>query len=253
MRSGERVVSLVGERAATRAGTGDSGALLGEFRRTAVLVPRMGEDQLLTRSFGGGALDPRVHGRGGAGAVRPRERGRTGRAVEFLAGMEMGHGGLAGDFEDFSEKWEWGVRALVQNANGLAERLGLSAGMAHEEDQYAAGTVKVALNSVSYTGNPHATEEEVAEQGYGDIMMPDAPDWSGESWDKAGDQMSQDWKDTGRELTTEGRGGMYMDMAQDATGFSDEQVEAAQDRAFGPSPEERAAAAQQSGDNGGQG
>jgi hypothetical protein len=169
-----------------------------------------------------------------------------------LTGMEMGHGGLAGDFEDFCEKWEWGVRALVQNANGLAERLGLSAGMAHEEDQYTAGTMKVALNSVSYTGNPHATEEEVAKQGYGDIMMPDAPDWSGESWDKAGDQMSQDWKDTGRELTTKGRGGMYMDMAQDATGISDEQVEAAQDQAFGPSPEERAAA-QQNGDNGGQG
>ncbi|WP_430542822.1 hypothetical protein [Streptomyces iconiensis] len=161
-----------------------------------------------------------------------------------LTGMEAGHSGLAGDFEDFCEKWEWGVRALVQNANGLAQRLGLSAGMAYEEDQYAAGTMKVALNSVSYTGNPHATEEEVAKQGYGDIMTPDAPDYSAESFQKAGDDITQEWKDTGRELTSEGRGGMYMDLTQGATGVSDEQVAAAQDRAFGPSPEERAAAQQ---------
>ncbi|MGP3978920.1 hypothetical protein ACTWQF_33885 [Streptomyces sp. 8N114] len=164
-----------------------------------------------------------------------------------LTGMEMGHPGLATDFEDFCEKWEWGVRALVQNANALAQKLGLSAGMAHEEDQYRAGTLKVALNSASFTGNPHATEEEVAKQGYGDILTPDAPDWSGESWEKAGQDIKQDWQDTGRELTTKGRGGMYMDMAQDATGLSDEQIEAGRDRAFGPSPEERAAAQQQGG------
>ncbi|MGP3986025.1 hypothetical protein [Streptomyces sp. 3N207] len=41
------------EIAAMRAGTGDPGTLLGEFRRAAVLVPTTGEDQLLTRSFGG--------------------------------------------------------------------------------------------------------------------------------------------------------------------------------------------------------
>ncbi|MBQ0862678.1 hypothetical protein [Streptomyces sp. RK75] len=164
-----------------------------------------------------------------------------------LTGMEAGDGGVAVDFEDFCEKWEWGVRALVQNANGLAERLGLSAGMAYEEDQYAAGALKVGLNSILVTGNPHATEEEITKQGWGDIVKPDAPDWSGESWDKAGEDIKQDWKDTGRELTTKGRGGMYMDMAQRASGMSDEQIEAERDEWFGPSPEERAAAQQQGG------
>ncbi|WP_326688582.1 MULTISPECIES: hypothetical protein [unclassified Streptomyces] len=169
-----------------------------------------------------------------------------------LSGMEAGHSGLAGDFEDFCEKWEWGVRALVQNANALAKKLGLSAGMSYEEDQYAAGTVKVALNSALLSGNPHASEEEIAKQSYGDIVMPDAPDWSKESWDKAGDDISQDWKDTGRELTSKGRGGMYMDWAQEASGMSDEQIEAGRDRAFGPSPEERAQQ-QGSGGEGGEG
>ncbi|MEU4968438.1 hypothetical protein ACH4RA_29575 [Streptomyces smyrnaeus] len=49
------------EIAATREGTGDPGALVGEFRRAAVLVPRADSDaaageegeRLLTRSFGG--------------------------------------------------------------------------------------------------------------------------------------------------------------------------------------------------------
>ncbi|UNS98431.1 hypothetical protein MMF93_19730 [Streptomyces tubbatahanensis] len=170
-----------------------------------------------------------------------------------LTGMEMGHHGLSVDFEDFCEKWEWGVRALVQNANALAQKLGLSAGMAYEEDQYAAGALKVGLNSL--TGNPHATEEEVVQQGWGDIVTPDAPDYSGESWEKAGHDVKQDWQDTGRELTTKGRGGMYMDAAQEVTGVSDEQIAAQQDEYFGPSPEERAAAQQraQGGTEGGQG
>ncbi|MGP3973342.1 SseB family protein [Streptomyces sp. 8N114] len=48
-------MELPEEIAAMRAGTGDPGALLGEFRRAAVLVPTLGPnaDQLLTRSFGG--------------------------------------------------------------------------------------------------------------------------------------------------------------------------------------------------------
>ncbi|WP_327393180.1 hypothetical protein OG533_31615 [Streptomyces sp. NBC_01186] len=166
-----------------------------------------------------------------------------------LSGMEAGHPGLAGAFEDFCEKWEWGVRALVQNANALAQKLGLSAGMSYEEDQYAAGTMKIAANSLLVTGNPHASEEDVTKQGWGDIVKPDAPDWSKESFQKAGDDITQDWKDTGRELTTKGRGGMYMDLAQGATGVSDEQIAAKQDEYFGPSPEKRAA--QQ--DEGGQG
>ncbi|MET9861767.1 hypothetical protein ABZY93_21085 [Streptomyces smyrnaeus] len=165
-----------------------------------------------------------------------------------LTGMEMGHHGLSADFEDFCEKWEWGVRALVQNANTLAEKLGLSAGMAHEEDQYAAGALKVGLNSL--TGNPHATEEEIVNSDWGDLVAPYKPDYSMDSLRQAKEDIGQDWQDTARELTTKGRGGMYTDLAQSATGMSDEEVEAKRDAWFGPSPEERAAAQQQQGGQG---
>ncbi|WP_258044861.1 hypothetical protein [Streptomyces sp. SM11] len=45
-----------------------------------------------------------------------------------MTGMEAGHMGLATDFEDFCERWEWGVRSLVQNASALAGNLGIAAG-----------------------------------------------------------------------------------------------------------------------------
>ncbi|MEU9190672.1 hypothetical protein AB0D14_40425, partial [Streptomyces sp. NPDC048484] len=44
-----------------------------------------------------------------------------------MTGMEAGHHGLSTDFEDFCERWEWGVRALVSDASALATRLGLAA------------------------------------------------------------------------------------------------------------------------------
>lgn len=46
-------MALVEEIAAVRAGEGDPAALVGEFRRAAVLVPTVGEDELLSASFGG--------------------------------------------------------------------------------------------------------------------------------------------------------------------------------------------------------
>lgn len=162
-----------------------------------------------------------------------------------LSGMEAGDGGLADAFEGFCEDWEWGVRALVQNANALAERLGLAAGMAWSEDQYREGTFKVMANAFSSGGNPHATEEEVAGQSYSEILAYDV-DYSGESFDQAWSDIGQNWKDTGRELSTNGQ----MDMAFDTAGVNEAQREAVMDEAYGPSPEERAAAAEQQGEGG---
>ncbi|MFH9864290.1 hypothetical protein [Streptomyces sp. NPDC017202] len=169
-----------------------------------------------------------------------------------MTGMEAGHHGLSVDFEDFCERWEWGVRALVHDAGELANRLGLAAGTLWEHDQYVAGTLKVGANSL-FGGNPHASEEEIAQQDWGDIFTPDYldPDWSAESWDKAGDEMGQTWKDTGRTVLTEGRGGQQSEMLNDALGISDDQWNQALDDTFGPSPEERARQEQQQGEAGG--
>ncbi|MGY3682657.1 hypothetical protein ACVWXU_006280 [Streptomyces sp. TE33382] len=115
-----------------------------------------------------------------------------------LTGMEAGHHGLSVDFEDFCERWEWGVRALVQDANAIAARLGLAAGMVWEEDQYVEGTMKVVVNAG--VGNPHASEDEIVKQSWGDVFTPDylSPDYSQESFERSGDEAAQTWKDTGR-------------------------------------------------------
>ncbi|MFI1015529.1 hypothetical protein [Streptomyces sp. NPDC020965] len=158
-----------------------------------------------------------------------------------ITGMEAGHHGLSVDFEDFCERWEWGVRALVRDASGIANRLGLAAGTLWEHDQYIAGTLKVGANSL-FGGNPHASEEEITRQGWGDILTPDAlnPDWSAESFEKAGQDMEQTWKDTGRTVLTEGQGGRQSEILNQAFGISDDRWNQALDDTFGPSPEERA-------------
>ncbi|AWI33184.1 hypothetical protein [Streptomyces tirandamycinicus] len=163
-----------------------------------------------------------------------------------MTGMEAGHHGLSVDFEDFSERWEWGVRALVSDAGEIANRLGLAAGTQWEHDQYVQGALKVGVNSVM-GGNPHASEQEITQQDWGDVFTPDClnPDWSAESFDRAGQEMAQTWKDTGRTVLTEGQGGRQSQMLNDAFGISDDQWNQALDDTFGPSPEERARQAQQ--------
>ncbi|MFJ3902832.1 hypothetical protein [Streptomyces sp. NPDC090025] len=159
-----------------------------------------------------------------------------------MTGMEAGHHGLSVDFEDFCERWEWGVRALVRDASQLANRLGLAAGTQWEHDQYIEGTLKVGANSLM-GGNPHASEDEIARQDWGDIFTPDAldPDWSPQSFEKAGQDMGQTWKDTGRTLLTEGNGGRQSRILNELLGVDQDTFDRAVDDTFGPSPQERAA------------
>ncbi|MFJ9739966.1 hypothetical protein [Streptomyces sp. NPDC101166] len=208
---------------------------------------RLGRESVAKFTQGVGATIDELGELGGAtGSV-------TGKGFSGLSmsGMEAGHHGLSVDFEDFCERWEWGVRALVGDASALANRLGLAAGTQWENDQYVAGALKVGVNSVM-GGNPHATEEEITRQDWGDVFTPDAldPDWSAESWDRAGQEMEQTWKDTGRTVLTEGEGGRRSEVLNDALGISDEEWNQALDDTFGPSPEERARQAQQ-GESGG--
>ncbi|WKX70640.1 hypothetical protein [Streptomyces sp. XD-27] len=113
-----------------------------------------------------------------------------------LTSMEAGHNGLAKDFESFVELWEWGVRGLVQDANDLAERLDLAAGEHWEEEKYRATTFKVAANAVA--GNPHLSEEEVANKSVEELFSADTykPDYSAESFKKAGSDIKETWKTT---------------------------------------------------------
>ncbi len=133
-----------------------------------------------------------------------------------MTGMEAGHAGLAGDFEDFCERWEWGVRSLVQNASTLAQSLGIAAGTVWEEEQYLHGTFRVVANAAY--GNPHASEDEIEKKPWGEIFSADVykPDYSAESFEKSQEQMRQTWSDTGDTLTSSGRIGSLKDLLEQA-------------------------------------
>ncbi|AIR98137.1 hypothetical protein [Streptomyces glaucescens] len=168
-----------------------------------------------------------------------------------LSGLELGHEGLTADFGSFCERWEWGVRSLINEGNAFAVRTGLSAGTYYETEQYVEGTFKVVTNAA--IGNPYASEEEVTGKGWGDIATSGAfggVDYSKESFDQALANSKQGWMDAGRDVMTSntlGPMGLNPQNTHNQFGVSDAEYEQMLDNTFGPSPEERARAAEQQG------
>ncbi|POX59842.1 hypothetical protein C3492_30295 [Streptomyces sp. Ru62] len=165
-----------------------------------------------------------------------------------LSGLELGHEGLTGEFTSFCERWEWGVRSLINEGNGFAAKTGLAAGTYYETDQYVDGTFKIVTNAA--IGNPYASEEGVQKMGYGDIAKSGASvDYSEESFEQAWDTSKQGWKDATRDVMTSRTlgpvPGMNPENLHSALGMSDEQYDRLVDDVSGPSPEARAQAAQE--------
>ncbi|WP_419998353.1 hypothetical protein [Streptomyces boninensis] len=156
-----------------------------------------------------------------------------------LTNMEAGDPGVAGAFEDFCERWEWGVRALVMAANNLANDLGLAAGLVWEEDRYRSTTFKYVVSAPLWGADPNMTEAEAGKQSWSDIFTPDAPDYSGESFDKAGQEAKDTWKDAAHQRLTEGLGGWQAEQMNDAMGVDQEAFEREVDERFGPDPEQQ--------------
>ncbi|WP_051852954.1 hypothetical protein [Streptomyces aureocirculatus] len=166
----------------------------------------------------------------------------AGRGFEDIAltGLQLGHGGLTADFKAFCERWEWGVRSLVNEGNDFARGVGLSAGTFHETEKYVEGSLKIAVNAVNPGGSPYASEEEVTRKNWGELTerpFSDA-DYSLGSVMDAKDNAVQGWKDAGRDAATSP---LLGPVPQQVTGMSDEEYEAKLDETFGPSPDERAA------------
>ena len=166
-----------------------------------------------------------------------------------LSGLELGHEGLTAEFKGFCERWEWGVRSLVNEGNGFALKTGLSAGTYYETEQYVEGSFKVVANAA--VGNPYASEEEVTQMGWGDIATSGVyggnVDYSKESFDQAMANSAQGWKDAGRDVMTShtvGPLGLSPEDLYEQFGVSDAKYNQMLDDTFGPSPEERAEAAE---------
>ncbi|MBB5930349.1 hypothetical protein [Streptomyces echinatus] len=121
-----------------------------------------------------------------------------------LSGLELGHEGLTGEFESFCERWEWGVRSLINEGNGFAEKTGLAAGTYYENDKYVEGTFKIVTNAA--VGNPYASEEDVEKMGWKDIAtsgpLGGDVDYSKKSFEEAWANSKQAWKGAAHDVET---------------------------------------------------
>ncbi|WP_299575161.1 hypothetical protein [uncultured Williamsia sp.] len=103
--------------------------------------------------------------------------GQTGRGFNDLAlsGEQMSRPEAKAAMDDFCERWEWGMRALVQTANDIAHHLNLGAGMYENQEKYNADALRDFANDL--VGDPSLQKESVRD-GDGNIVVKGTDDMS---------------------------------------------------------------------------
>ncbi|MBT2410788.1 hypothetical protein J7I94_09475 [Streptomyces sp. ISL-12] len=123
-----------------------------------------------------------------------------------LKDLEVGDAALCQVFADFCERWGWGVRSLVRDANEFAQRLNLSAGLYHEQEQYVSNTLKGLWTAAA--GNPYLTEEQVAQRSWSQTLKDNSvshvmnPDYGAESVLEADRAARQAWAQAEQDVET---------------------------------------------------
>lgn len=127
--------------------------------------------------------------------------GETGRGFGSLSltGMEAGSQRLASSMSDFADRWGWGVRALVADANQIARSLGMAAGIYHDVDSYVADAANDAGKLIA--GNPHASSEQLENESWSQIAKDNASvDYSADSFKDAANDSKQAWETAGKDI-----------------------------------------------------
>ncbi|MEV4130539.1 hypothetical protein [Nocardia sp. NPDC049707] len=119
------------------------------------------------------------------------EGGAMGRGFSLLSlsPIQAGKASVQKAFETFTERWSWGVRALVQAGNEIAKTLGLAAGRYQIMDEKFSDTFKEMFTQL--TGNPHLSKEEIDARSWGETLADNQfnqirhADYSAESFQNA--------------------------------------------------------------------
>lgn len=137
---------------------------------------------------------------------------QQGHGFQFLlmSGMEMSSGQLADVFGQFCGRWAMAIHSNMQELNDIASRLGLSAGLYHEQEQYVNDSLKeVVVTAGSYNPQQGVAEgDKAGEKSWGEVWgdvkprVPEVdtsmPDWGGmgDQWGQVGDDFqSSPWQD----------------------------------------------------------
>jgi hypothetical protein len=134
-----------------------------------------------------------------------------------LSGLQAGQADLASAFGSFCDRWSWGVRSLVQDGSQFASRLGLSAGMYTDTENYLVGVAKNV--TVALAGDPHMTDGQAAQASWSQDAagITGAQTPGGDlTLSQAGSQAARQWQQVGHDELN-GPGGVYRDI-WDATG-----------------------------------
>ncbi|WP_063755342.1 hypothetical protein [Streptomyces sp. NRRL S-337] len=99
---------------------------------------------------------------------------QLGRGFDRLSldNMECGDDGLAAALDSFCDRWGWGVRTLMQDANEFSKKLGITAGIYYEQEQYASDALKQTVNAAM--GDPNLTAEKLHKRSW-DKVIDDNP------------------------------------------------------------------------------
>ncbi|GAA2741371.1 hypothetical protein [Kitasatospora cinereorecta] len=134
------------------------------------------------------------------------ETAEVGRGFDNLkmTNLEIGSPDLQSVFDEFCERWAWGVRAMIQDGNQFAERLHLSAGLYHDQEEYVSGVAKDLYSAAM--GNPNLSQEDVEKRSW-DQTLKDNPisqvahaDYSAKSFEAAAVHSDAAWKNTEADL-----------------------------------------------------
>lgn len=155
-----------------------------------------------------------------------------------LRGMQVGHAGLQQAFEQFCDRWSWGVRTLVQDGNQIAQQLGLNAGAYYDAETYGSGVFKDAVSGMM--GNPHLSDKQVETESWAQVAADNPTndlrhaDYSTQSFATAARDITTTWQAETRDMI-DTRLGLGQNPAGQASPSSS--LAQAQDEMFGPAPQ----------------
>ncbi|MEW2438715.1 hypothetical protein AB0952_31965 [Streptomyces caniferus] len=94
---------------------------------------------------------------------------QLGRGFDRLSldSVECGDDGLASVLDSFCDRWGWGVRSLMQDANEFSKKLNLTAGIYYEQEQYLSDALKQTTNAAM--GDPSLTAEQLHKRSWSQI------------------------------------------------------------------------------------
>ncbi|MFD3706270.1 hypothetical protein ACFWUP_24275 [Nocardia sp. NPDC058658] len=129
-----------------------------------------------------------------------KETASSGRGFALLtmSGLEAGKAVVQKGFEEFTERWSWGVRYLVQSGNSIAEAVGLAAGRYYMMEQQSSDTFKQMYTHL--LGNPHLSSSEIKDRTWGQtvadnpINMVLKRDYTAESFEDAAAHADKNWQ-----------------------------------------------------------